>query len=152
MYMKVLQITFLLIFVSFFCQAQNCVREGEFFGAVDVAVSGGATIEIQENGILKLTLDSNFRSDIGPDLDIYMGSQERVDDFSIKVEARASLKGRQSYDVFSKISMNDFDYITIWCTRYSHYYGSAKLEVQQGECILSKKKKKKKKNNLSKDE
>lgn len=131
--------SFLTLLTVFVClttglNAQNCHRIGNFVGAGDVDVKGSVTMELQANGELHLKLSSDFVSDTGPDLDIYLGTGDRVDAFSVKVEALGSLSGAQTYIVPSAISMDDFQYVTIHCTQYNHYYGAAKLGVKSGDC------------------
>lgn len=114
--------------------AENCSRTGSFVGAGDVDVTGSVTIERQSNGDLVLTLSNDFISDSGPDLDIYLGSTDRVTEFSIKVEPLSSLTGQQSYTLSPAIGIDDYEYVSIHCTQYNHYYGAAQLQAKTGDC------------------
>ena len=124
----------LFTLTTFFANAENCHRTGTFVGAGDVDVKGAVTLEVQTDGSIKLTLSSDFKSDAGPDLDIYIGDAMRVDGFSVKVEALGSLIGTQTYTIPAAIKLGDYSYVTILCTKYNHYYGSALLGGNVGDC------------------
>lgn len=128
----VFTLTFLLT------EAQNCSKTGNFEGAVDVDVTGSVTLEVQENGNIQLKLSSDFKSDAGPDLDLYLGNSNEVNSSSLKLEALASLTGEQVYTLPANISLDDYSYVTVHCTQYNHYYGAAFLETKQGDCSTLK--------------
>ena len=132
--MKILTLISLLTLTSLFSIAQNCHRTGTFVGAGDVDVKGSVTLEVQADGSINLVLSSDFISDAGPDLDIYIGQTMRVDGFSIRLQALGSLSGTQTYSLPAAIKLGDYSYITIHCTQYNHYYGAALLGVNAGNC------------------
>lgn len=122
------------LLISFNAKAQSCSRTGTFVGAGDVDVKGSVTLEEQNDGSILLKLSSDFVSDAGPDLDIYLGSSNRVNGSSIKLQALSSLTGAQTYTLPNNISVNQFEYVTIHCTQYNHYYGAAQLGAISGTC------------------
>lgn len=136
--MKILTLISLFTLTTFFANAQNCYRTGTFVGAGDVDVKGSVTLEVQDDGSINLTLSSDFVSDAGPDLDIYLGSTDRVDGFSIRMEALGSLSGGQTYTLSSGIELVDYSYISIHCTQYNHHYGAAMLGSTLGNCSTLK--------------
>mgnify|MGYP001153523104 CR=1 FL=1 len=136
--MKIFTLISLFTLTTFFANAQQCYRTGTFEGAVDVDVKGSVTLETQTDGSIKLTLSSDFKSDSGPDLDIYIGDTMRVDGFSIKVEALGSFTGTQTYTIPSSVKLTDYTYVTIHCTKYNHYYGAARLGSNLGDCSALK--------------
>lgn len=136
--MKTLTLFSVLTLLTFYSNAQKCHRAGDFIGAGDVDVSGSVSLELQDDGSIQLQLSSDFKSDSGPDLDIYLGSSGRVNTFSVRVEALSSLAGSQVYTISSAINLEDYDYVTIHCTHYSHYYGSALLGAKTGDCTALK--------------
>ncbi|MFT6716078.1 MAG: hypothetical protein ACJA0Q_000707 [Saprospiraceae bacterium] len=136
--MKILTLITLFTLTSFFAHAENCNRTGSFIGAGDVDVKGAVTLEIQTDGSIKLILSSDFVSDSGPDLDIYIGNTMRVDAFSVRLDALGSLAGSQTYTLPWAIKLTDYSYVTIHCTQYNHYYGSALLGNNVGDCIALK--------------
>jgi hypothetical protein len=120
--------------MTIFAQAENCYRSASFIGAEDVDVTGTVTLEVQTDGSIQLKLSSDFLSESGPDLDIYLGSTDRVDGFSLRIEPLTSLTGAQTYMLPSSIKLDDYEYVTIHCTQYNHHYGAAKLASKQGDC------------------
>lgn len=136
--MKILTLISLFTLTTFIANAENCHRTGTFVGAGDVDVKGSVTLEVQNGGFINLILSSDFVSDAGPDLDIYIGNTERIDGFSIKLEALTSLNGSQTYTLSSGINLGDYTYITIHCTQYNHHYGAALLGDNLGDCATLK--------------
>jgi hypothetical protein len=134
--MKNVTLIFFFSFSSLFVNAENCLRSGSFAGAGDVDVKGHVTLETLPSGDLQLKLSSDFVSDAGPDLDLYIGQTDRVNNSSIKIAALAAVTGEQTYLLPTGTALNDYDYISVHCTRYNHFFGAAFLGDQSGNCAL----------------
>lgn len=115
--------------------AQTCTRTGSFQGT-DVSVVGTATF-IQNGSTKTIELGTDFLSDSGPDLDVYLSPDPNPVANGIKLEALTSLSGTQTYDVPVGIEINDYEYIVVHCTQYNHLYGYALLNTASGNCSLA---------------
>ena len=135
--MKAGIVTLFFICVTLFVQGQKCNRTGSFIGAGDVDVTGTATVEVQSDGSLVIKFASDFVSDQGPDLDVYLGNTAQVNSSSVRVKALSSFTGAQTYAVPSNIKLGDYNYVSVWCTQYSHYYGAALLGTETGTCSVT---------------
>ena len=133
--MKLPILTFLVgLLFSNASYAQTCSREGTFVGAGDVDVKGQVTLEEQADGSIQLILSSDFFSDPGPDLDLYLGNSMRVNSSSLRLEPLKSESGSQTYLLPSGLTINQYNYVTVHCTQYNHYYGTAQLGSISGTC------------------
>jgi len=132
--MKTLILSLSLLLSSLALDAQKCNRTGSFIGAGDVDVKGSVTLEVQGDGSLVIILAADFVSDQGPDLGVYLGNADRVNGTSVMIKALTSFTGEQMYLVPANIKLADYNYVTIWCTQYSHYYGAALLGEDNGSC------------------
>lgn len=124
-----------LLLTALFLNAQECVRAGALV-QTDVNVKGTASL-IHRGDSLIVSLSSNFNSDAGPDLDVYLSDEPNPVATGIRLEALQSLSGSQMYDVPSNIKIEDFNYISIHCTQYNHLYASAELGETSGNCSIA---------------
>ena len=122
------------LFLTTLAYGQTCSRTGTFVGAGDVDVRGVVTLEEQSDGSIQLLFSSDFFSDPGPDLDVYLGNTDRISGSSVRLERLKSESGTQTYTLPSGISANQYLYVTVHCTQYNHYYGAAQLGAISGAC------------------
>ena len=115
--------------------AQICSRTGSFQGT-DVNVVGTAKF-IQDGSTKTIELGTDFLSDSGPDLDVYLSPDPNPVANGIKLEALTSLSGTQTYDVPVGIEITDYEYVVVHCTQYNHLYGYALLSTPSGNCSLA---------------
>jgi hypothetical protein len=83
---------------------------------------------------LVVVLSPNFKTESGPDLGVYLSDDPNPILTGILLNPLEKFSGSQVYDVPSNISLNDFSYISIHCTRYNHLFGSALLGNAIGSC------------------
>jgi hypothetical protein len=115
--------------------AQTCTRTGSFQGT-DVSVVGTAKF-IQDGSTKTIELGTDFVSDSGPDLDVYLSPDPNPVADGIRLEALTNLSGTQTFDVPVGIDINEYQYIVIHCTQYGHLYGYANLGTATGNCSLA---------------
>jgi hypothetical protein len=115
--------------------AQICTRTGSFKGT-DVSVVGTAKF-VQDRTTKTIELGTDFLSDSGPDLDVYLSPHPNPVANGIKLEALIALSGKQTYNVPVGIEINDYEYIVVHCTQYNHLYGYALLNTAAGNCSLA---------------
>lgn len=97
---------------------------GNFKGQGGQKVSGQAQIYLEGTKyMLKL---SDFKSDNGPDLKVYLSKAEAPSEH-ISLGDLKSTNGSQVYEISGKPDFVQYRYVLIHCERYNHRYGSAEL-------------------------
>ncbi len=124
---SVITILFLMLFSHSF--AQTCIKEGEFTNSTDMKTSGDIEVIKDKKGRTVLKLNGNFKTEEGPDLDVYLSETATVSDSSaLRVQALLILEGGQKYKLEEEVDVLKYKYVVIHCTKWNHWYGSAKLE------------------------
>lgn len=70
---------------------------------------------------------SNFSSDAGPDLKVYLSKDQAASSFILLGDLK-STTGNQTYTIPNTATTADYKYILIWCQRFSVLFGSAKIQ------------------------
>lgn len=132
--MKSVLLFFLFIITVFgVSKAQKCSRSGDFYNSTDIKTSGGVNVFQNKKGKLVIKINGDFKTQEGPDLDVYLSSTEKVGEgTSARVDKLFSLEAAQRYVTSGEILLEDFDYVVIHCTKWNHWYGSAKLGQSSG--------------------
>ncbi len=102
------------------------VLAGSFVGVGDGihdAVGSARVIPVGEKSVLRL---EDFRSTNGPDLYIYLSTDERAFDFVSLGRLKANI-GNQNYDIPEGTDFSKYDTVLIWCQQFSVLFGSATL-------------------------
>ncbi len=105
----------------------------------DYSTSTGYTIqgtaELKDSlGVLYLTFSSDFYTQPGPDLYVYLTETGAAptavgnDDYEIAI--LTSNSGAQTYTLPSTVSIDDYDYVTIHCKQFNHLWNSGLLGVE----------------------
>jgi len=101
---------------------------GKFVGSGDGIheVEGDAQIlEIGENtNYLRL---ENFKSTNGPDLFVYLSTDEKASDFVSLGSLKGNI-GNQNYKIPEGVDLSKYNKVLIWCKSFSVLFGSAELE------------------------
>ncbi len=103
------------------------VRKGSFSGANDYSVTGTASI-VDTGGEKVLVFSDDFKSTLGPDLQVYISKSEGIEDGLGEFVSLQSLKntnGTQTYTLPD--DSDDFKTIVIWCRAFNAAFGSAQL-------------------------
>ena len=106
---------------------ENSARNGRFSGRSNYRVEGGATLGFDADGSLELRLESDFGTHSGPDLDVILSNSERFTGSSINLGDLQQLSGQQAYTVPNSVSIDDFDYVLIYCVAFGANFGVAQL-------------------------
>ena len=104
---------------------------GTFIGVGDGihdAQGDAYTIPI-ENGNTVLRLE-NFRSTNGPDLFVYLATDDKASDFINLGELKAN-QGNQNYDIPNDADLEKYNKVLIWCKAFSVLFGSAEILPSQ---------------------
>lgn len=78
------------------------------------------------NGVKKLWI-SNFSTDSGPDLRVYLAKDRQANSF-ISLGKLKSATGNQLYDISGMPDHGEYKYVLIWCQQFSVLFGSAELQ------------------------
>jgi hypothetical protein len=102
----------------------NVVKDGAFVGIGHTA-SGTATV-YDSGGVKTVVLDP-FSSQNGPDLKVYLSKDKSATSY-IRLGVLKSTNGKQSYPVPGNLSLNEYQYVHIWCERFSVEFARAELK------------------------
>ena len=78
-----------------------------------------------EDGSTVLRLE-NFQSTNGPDLFVYLSTDENASEFINLGELKAN-KGNQNYEIPDDTDLSKYNKVLIWCKSFSVLFGSAEL-------------------------
>ena len=100
---------------------------GNFIGVGDGIhdAQGNAYTIPLENGSNVLRLE-NFESTNGPDLYVYLSTDEKASEFISLGELKAN-KGNQNYDIPNDADLEKYSNVLIWCKAFGVLFGSAEL-------------------------
>jgi len=80
-----------------------------------------------EDGSNVLRLE-NFESTNGPDLFVYLATDDRASEFINLGELKAN-KGNQNYEIPDDADLTKYDKVLIWCKAFGVLFGSAQLST-----------------------
>jgi len=100
---------------------------GTFIGVGDGihdAQGDAYTIPLEDgSNVLRL---ENFQSTNGPDLFVYLSTDENASEFINLGELKAN-KGNQNYEIPDDVDLSKYNKVLIWCKSFSVLFGSAEL-------------------------
>ena len=103
---------------------------GTFVGVGDGihdAQGDAYTIPLEDkSNVLRL---ENFKSTNGPDLFVYLSTDENASDFINLGELKAN-NGNQNYDIPADTDLSKYNKVLIWCKAFSVLFGSAELTTK----------------------
>lgn len=85
--------------------------------------SGKASADLEE-GLLTF---SDFMTDNGPLLEVYMATDTKASEF-ISLGELQGIKGDFDYDLPEELDLDKYSYVLIWCVEFSVNFGYAKVE------------------------
>jgi len=103
---------------------------GTFVGVGDGihdAQGNAYTIPLEDgSNVLRL---ENFKSTNGPDLYVYLSTDDNASEFINLGELKAN-KGNQNYEIPDTVDLNEYHKVLIWCKAFGVLFGSAELSSQ----------------------
>ncbi len=114
--------------------AQQCERTASTWSDGDYTITGTATLSRNEQGQLILSLSDNFRTNSGPDLDVYLLNSFQPDKNSVNLGALKKVSGASTYTVPADVKISDYQYVAIHCTQYNHFWGKAAFSAPSSAC------------------
>ncbi|MEL6338425.1 MAG: DM13 domain-containing protein [Myxococcota bacterium] len=106
---------------------ENSTRGGRFSGRSNYRVEGRATLRFDADGGLELRLEPDFGTQSGPDLDVILSNSERFTGSSVNLGDLRQFSGLQTYAVPNGVSIDEFDYVLIYCVAFGANFGVAEL-------------------------
>lgn len=100
------------------------LKTGMFVG-LDGPTSGTASLFTQ-SGTVYLLLNP-FQSHAGPDLKVYISKDSSASDY-IRLGALQAVMGRQVYTVPSNVMIGNYNYVHVWCEKYSVDFARAAVK------------------------
>lgn len=94
------------------------------FESVAHTTRGTATIQSNEHGKLELTFSSEFKTDSGPRLEVFLSKGAKPTASDINLGPLKSIQGAQTYLVPDSISIIDYDWVVVYCTDFSVTFGN----------------------------
>lgn len=91
------------------------LKSGMFVG-LDGPTSGTASIYTQ-GGMIYILLNP-FQSHAGPDLKVYLSKDSTASDY-VRIGALQAVMGRQVYAVPGGVIIGNYNYVHVWCEKYS---------------------------------
>ncbi len=103
---------------------------GSFVGVGDGvhdAQGNAYTIALEDtSNVLRL---ENFKSTNGPDLYVYLSTDENASDF-VNLGALKASSGNQNYEIPDNTDLNKYNKVLIWCKAFGVLFGSAEISIQ----------------------
>ena len=91
---------------------------------VNHTASGTASL-YKANASCYVVLDP-YSSENGPDLKVYLSKDETASEF-IRLGQLKSVSGKQSYLIPSSVDTAPYQYVHVWCEKYSVEFARAEL-------------------------
>ncbi len=99
---------------------------GTFVGVDSIHTAQGiAKVISLDDGTSVLRLE-DFKSTNGPDLYVYLATDEKATDFVNLGRLKAN-NGNQNYDIPDGTDLSKYDSVLIWCKQFSVLFGNAEL-------------------------
>lgn len=102
------------------------VRTGSFEGAAGHKASGTAMLSADGAGGVQLMLSDDFEADNGPGLYLYLSDSPSNVNGGVEIAPLTQLNGPSAYTV-PNTSLQDFDYVIIYCKPFKIVVGRALL-------------------------
>jgi hypothetical protein len=134
-------LAFLLLFTLMACKKENTSNmaldetidktmsiekaKGNFSNGPYGIASGLAKIYSTSSGN-KLAFE-DFSSSNGPDLKVYLSKEKDPVNF-INLGDLKSVKGNQLYDIPNNINTAEYQFVLVYCKRFSHLFGFAEIK------------------------
>lgn len=87
--------------------------------------ANGNAMIYNNNGKWSLYL-TNFTSNAGPDLRVYLATSANANSF-IDLGTLKSTSGNQQYDIAGTPDLATYKYVLVWCKKFSIYFGGGQF-------------------------
>ncbi len=105
----------------------NLVSSGEFMkGPYGNNIGGKAEI-YEKDGVYTLAFDKDFSVSNGPDLYVYLSTEQQPNNF-ISLGKLKSVNGGQVYTFATKPDLDNYKYAVVHCQQYNHLFSYALLQ------------------------
>ena len=100
-----------------------------FTGSFESAAhpTNGTVRVVETSGTRKLVFE-NFKTDPGPDLDVYLSDSQGASTFINLGDLKAT-SGKFEYTIASTVDLKTTKHVLIWCVTFSVLFGHAELKM-----------------------
>ncbi|WP_164723283.1 DM13 domain-containing protein [Chryseobacterium aureum] len=105
----------------------NLLYSGDFMKGPYGINFGGRAEVYEKAGIYTLSFDQNFSVSNGPDLYVYVSTEQQPNNF-ISLGKLKSINGEQIYTFPSKPDLDLYKYAVVHCQQYNHLFSYALLK------------------------
>ncbi len=142
--MKLKYYTIAVFVLSFQVIIGQCIRTAPFQDGPEYTLNGTAELNFLLDETKTLVFSSDFFTNSGPDLHVYLSNSSTVStpvngvlvtEDAIDLGLLQSSSGSQSYDLSALVPAVDIDaytYVVIHCAEYNHYWGTGTFGVKSG--------------------
>ena len=102
------------------------LHEGDFMDADSFHKTSGNVqiLSDSENTYIRF---EDFETTNGPDLYVYLAEDLNADSFVDLGKLKGNI-GNQNYEINEEVDFSDYNYVLIWCKRFSVLFGSAEIK------------------------
>lgn len=104
----------------------SIVLSGRFVGVDDGVHSTEGTAKILSFGSSNLLRLEDFRATNGPDLHVYLATDEKATEYVDLGSLKANV-GNQNYPIPESTDLSKYDTALVWCKQFSVLFGHANL-------------------------
>lgn len=119
----------LIILLGFNSISAQCTRTAPFQNG-NYVVTGTATMEFLTNGTKTLSF-AGFSTMTGPDVDVYLSNSNNSNTGAVFL-ADVNYSATSQYTIPANININDYQYVLLWCTNFSQWWGFGTLSIANG--------------------
>ena len=102
------------------------IVSGNFVGVGDGIHSAEGTAKILSLDDAKLLRLEDFKATNGPDLHVYLATDEKATDYIDLGSLKANI-GNQNYQIPEETDLSKYDTALVWCKQFSVLFGHANL-------------------------
>ena len=106
---------------------ENAESQGVFKSGAHTTTG---TVTIVKNGDVRSLVFENFKTDPGPDLDVYLVPKINSTDY-INLGELKGTSGSFSYQINQEVDFSKYKFVSIWCVKFSVNFGHAELKQEQ---------------------
>ena len=103
-------------------EISNNFKGADFFHNAE----GTVTLVTRDDGTQVLQFGDDFKSTPGPDIYVYIATDDRASDF-VSLGKIQHNDGAQAYEIPAGTDLNKYDKVLIWCQAFGVLFGTAEI-------------------------
>ena len=106
---------------------QPSERMGQFESLNGYQTSGSVTLTLGNSEVVNINLGDDFSADNGPGLYVYLSNNRSSISGGVEIGKLRSNNGADTYIAPSDVTLDEYDFVLIYCRPFGVGFGSAKL-------------------------